>query len=377
MDTNQIYQLVNAVNQEAFGAQALSVKDTAGLVSLGNTILSSNTNTEAFLNTLVQRIGRTIISYRRYRSKLADMVRDDFEWGAILQKIRVHMPEAEADESYGLVDGQSVDHYKIAKPEVQQKFFVTRSPYQFHVTIQKVHLKEAFLSESSMGAFLGAVTGQVRNAMEVTLENLGRITLANMAAEVSNPSNPGLGRVYSLVSMYNQFAQPSEALTPDTAMFVPAFLAYAMQIINETIDGFQELGSYYNIDSIETFTPKEMIRVKVVSPFVRAAETVLQYRAFNEELVSIDSAYQKLAFWQNPDAPMSISIKRASDGTEISMPNVIAMVHDRDALGMYREEEEVATTPINAAGLYYNTYYHAKQLWFNDLSENFVVFTLD
>lgn len=370
MDTNQIYQLVNAVNQEAFGAGGLSIKDTAGLVSLGNTILSSNTNTEAFLNTLVQRIGRTIISYRRYRSKLADMVRDDFEWGAILQKIRVHMPDAEADESYGLTDGQSVDHYKVAKPDVEQKFFVTRSPYQFHVTIQKVHLREAFLSESAMGAFLGAVTGQVRNAMEVTLENLGRISLANMAAEAFHYHNVGL------LTAYNAEALPSVPLTADTAMFDPAFLAFAMRVINETIDGMQELGTYYNDGSIETFTPREMIRVKVISSFVRAAETVLQYRAFNEELVSIDSAYQKLAFWQSPMSPMSISIKRASDGSEISIPGLIAVIHDRDALGLYREEEEVATTPINAAGLYYNTYYHAKQLWFNDLSENCIIFTL-
>lgn len=372
MDTNQIYQLVNAVNQEAFGAQALSVKDTAGLVSLGNTILSSNTNTEAFLNTLVQRIGRTIISYRRYRSKLADMVRDDFEWGAILQKIRVHMPEAEADESYGLVDGQSVDHYKVAKPEVQQKFFVTRSPYQFHVTIQKAHLREAFLSESAMGAFLGAVTGQVRNAMEVTLENLGRIALANMAATTNH--------VYHLVTMYNTAMDATgtdDELLAANALVNPGFLAFAMRKINEVIDGMQELGVTYNDGSIETFTPKEMLRVKVVSPFVRAAETVLQYRAFNEELVSVDSAYQKLAFWQTPESPMEILIKPETLPAEVSLNSVIAMIHDRDALGMYREEEEVATTPINAAGLYYNTYYHAKQLWFNDLSENFVIFDLE
>lgn len=371
MDTNQIYQLVNAVNQEAFGTSELSVKDAAGLVSLGNTILSSNTNTEAFLNTLVQRIGRTIISYRRYRSKLADMVRDDFEWGAILQKIRVHMPEAEADESYGLTDGQSVDHYKVAKPDVEQKFFVTRSPYQFHVTIQKVHLREAFLSESSMGAFLGAVTGQVRNAMEATIENLGRIALANMVGESS------VGRGFLLVTGYNEMVNPSVPLTAETALLDPDFLAFAMRAINEVIDGMQELGTRFNDGSIETFTPKEMIRVKLVSPFVRAAETVLQYRAFNEELVSVDSAYQKLAFWQSPLDPMSISIKRVSDGLVNNFTNIIAMIHDRDAVGMYREEEEVATTPINAAGLYYNTYYHAKQLWFNDTSENFVFFTLN
>lgn len=371
MDTNQIYQLVNAVNQEAFGVQELSVKDTTGLVSLGNTILSSNTNTEAFLNTLVQRIGRTIISYRRYRSKLADMVRDDFEWGAILQKIRVYMPEAEADQSYDLEYGQSVDHYKVAKPAVQQKFFVTRSPYQFHVTIQKTHLKEAFLSESSMGAFLGAIIGQVRNAMDVTMENLGRLAIDNMVVLAANTS-----RHIHLISAYASETS-EEPMAPTAALHDEAFLAFAMRRINEVIDAIQELGVNYNDGSIATFTPPDMLRVKVISPFVRAAETVLQYRAFNEELVSVDSAYQKLAFWQAADSPMGVHVTNETFTDSVIIPDLVAVIHDRDALGMYREEEEVATTPINAAGLYYNTYYHAKQLWFNDLSENFVMFTLD
>lgn len=369
MTTNQIYSLVNAVNEEAFGAQALSVKDTAGLVSLGTTVLSSSTNTEAFLNTLVQRIGRTIISYRKYRNKLADMVMDNFEWGAIVQKIKVHMPDAEEDESYDLQNGGTVDHYKIAKPTVEQKFFVTRTPYQLHVTIQKKHLKEAFLSAAAMGSFIGAVMGQVRNKMEITIENLGKICLANMAAETTH--------VVNLVTGYNTDAAPGTPLTAATALFDPEFLAYAMRKINETIDAMQELGVNYNDGSIETFTPLDDLRVKVVSPFVRAAETVLQYRAFNEELVSIDKGYQKLAYWQAADSPMGINIKRASDGTATAISNVVAMIHDRDACGTFREEEDVSTTPLNSAGLYYNTYYHAQQLWFNDLSENFAIFTLN
>ena len=80
------------------------------------------------------------------------MVMDDFEWGAIVQKIRVHMPDAEADQSYGLTTGATVDHYEVNLPQADQKLFVTRAPYQFHVTIQRKHLKEAFLTES---AYLG------------------------------------------------------------------------------------------------------------------------------------------------------------------------------------------------------------------------------
>ena len=98
MNTEQIYSLVNAVNQQAFGQTALAVADTSSLISLGNTVLSSSTNTEAFLNTLAQRIGRTILRYRDYRNKLSDMVINDFEYGAILQKIKVVMPAAESDE---------------------------------------------------------------------------------------------------------------------------------------------------------------------------------------------------------------------------------------------------------------------------------------
>ena len=81
MNTEQIYTLVNGVNSQAFGQSALTVVDTQGLIALGNVVLSSSTNTEAFLNTLLQRIGRTIMDYRRYRNRLSDMVLDDFgQW---------------------------------------------------------------------------------------------------------------------------------------------------------------------------------------------------------------------------------------------------------------------------------------------------------
>ena len=88
MTTEQIYTLVNEVNAEAFGQNSLSVVDTSSLISLGNTVLSSSTNTEAFLNTLAQRIGRTILRFREYRNKLGDMVLNDFEYGAILKKTK-------------------------------------------------------------------------------------------------------------------------------------------------------------------------------------------------------------------------------------------------------------------------------------------------
>ena len=50
---------------------------------------------------------------------------------------------------------------------------------------------------------------------------------------------------------------------------------------------------------------------------------------------------------------------------------------DHDAMGTFREEETVLTTPVNARAAYYNTFWHERPLWFNDMGENGIVFFLD
>ena len=388
MNTNQIYAIVNEVNAEAFGRDAIDVIDAQGLISLGDAVLSSTGNTEAFLNTLVQRIGKTIISFRQYRNKLADMVVDDFEYGAILQKIRVHLTEAETDPAYGLTDGNSVDPWTVNKPDVEQKLFVSRTPYMFAVTIARKQLKEAFLNESAMGAFIGAIFGQVRNSIEVSLENLGRLCIANMMAEFT-PFTPGAGddtpattlnHEVALCTLYNTARgyESTDAgyVTDENALFDEAFLRFAVKIMKSYSDNFTDMSTLYNDGEIETFTPREDQRLKVLSSFERALETVVQYSAFNEEMVRLN-AFGTLNFWQSAQTADTVKVERASDGVAVTIQNVVGVLYDRDALGIYKRDEDVLTTPVNAKGLYYNTFYHQMELWFNDTSENFVFFTLN
>ena len=166
MTTDHIYTLVNSVAAQSTGHSGIVATDTSSLVALGNTVLSSSTNTEAFINTLLQRIGRTIIDFRRYRNKLSDMVLNDFEYGMILQKVKVVMPEAVDDPTYDLVDGSSIDPWTVYKPTAVQKLFVKRTPYMFAQTISRQALKEAFTSADAMGQFIAAVMGEMRNAVQ-------------------------------------------------------------------------------------------------------------------------------------------------------------------------------------------------------------------
>jgi len=367
MDTTQIYNLVNEVARETIGTDDIDVIDTASLVALGDSILSSSSNTEAFLNTLVQRIGKTIISYRPYTSQLSLLDVGDMEFGQIMQKIKVKMPTAIEDDTYNLVDGESIDMYKVTKPEATQKLFVKRTPVTYTITTQRKPLKEAFTSAEAMGAFIAAVFGEVRNAIELTQENLGRLTMANYIA------NAKPNQVYNLVSLYNTMGH--SVPTGEDALYDEAFLRFAIGKMKNISTKMTTMSELYNDGSEQRHSPLEMQRFMYLVDFMTALETQVNYAAFHDEYVKTATGIA-VPYWQASKSAFDIKVKDADD-QEKTIENVVAFIHDRDALGTYRKEEEALTTPVNAKGRYYNTFWHLDNLYFNDLSENGVIFTLN
>lgn len=410
MAVNQIYTIVNSVVNQALGNTAMSVVDEGDLIALGDTVLSSSTNVENFLNTLVQRIGKTIVSYRRYKSAFSGLVLSDMEYGNIVQKLKVSMPAAEADESYGLTDGYSVDHYKVAKPGVQQKLFTTETPYQLHITIQRVHLKEAFLSGAAMESFISAVFGEVQNKIELSLEVLGRNCLNNYIAEVLYASSVyaaggGLPDVYDKMYRCVLLTQDNNNYTPDViyknyisnnAVVNSSYstseeeLRDSMRKIKTISKQFKFMSDYWNDGTAQRHTPVEDQRLYILSGVASAFETNVEYAAFHREMLTIGD-YEEVPYWQALQSPYAVDVKLASDNsieydvevgytftvgadtfTIVLIP--VAVLFDRDALGVFKRDMWTATTPFNAAGGYANTYWHMRDIWFNDMSENFIVF---
>lgn len=367
MPVNQIYELVNSVAQEAFGGE-ISVLDLQQLVALGDTVLSSSTNTESFLNTLVNRIGRTIFSYREYRNSFKDMAIDDMQYGAIVQKIKMEMPDASEDDAYKLNDGESVDMYKISKPKAKQSLFTKITPYKFFITIAEDQLQDAFTSESGITSLVGMIFGKVRNRIEMTLEQLAIACMNNMVAEVS-----GSAREIHLVTEFN--AETGQSITADTCLNNDEFLRFCIERI-KTISMFMTKPlKLYNDGSITTFTPFENQRLFVLTKLQKKLETVVQYAAFHKEYVSLQK-FKEIPFLQSPTTPLKIDVKKASNGTQVTLDNIVACVCDDESFGVYQKKFTARTTPLNASGLYYNVFYHLRELYFNDLSENFVIFTL-
>ena len=369
----QIYDIVNSVSSQAFGSTALTVVDEQGLVALGNTVLSSSTNTENFLNVLAQRIGKTIIDDRKYESMFKGLVKGKLEWGNIVQKIKFGLMTAEADESYGLTDGNSVDQWKVKKPIVKQSLFTSDTPWQIHVSIQDAHLAEAFTSAEAMGSFIQGILTAFQNSIETAVENLGRTATCNLIAELM-----GTTREIKLVTLYNtaKGLTDTNKLTAATARYNEDFLRFAVAEINKISSKFQSMTKgVYNDGTVETHTPKANQSMYVTTDFESLLETQMQYAAFHDGYVKLDK-FVEVAFWQSIKNPEAINVKKASSGAAVNKTDIVGLLFDDNACGIYQALNKTIASPVNAAGLYYNLYYHSRNLYFNDLAFNAVVFTL-
>lgn len=367
---NNTYAIVNEVTAQALGTNALAVIDNQSLIALGDEVLSSATNIENWTQTLMERIGRTIISERRYNRQYRRMLRDNFQWGAILQKIKVDMPEAEQDESYNINNGDSVDHWKVNKQTVHQKLFTSQTPWQLHISVKRIELERAFTSEVAMNSFVGAKFAEVQNKIDLALEQLSMNCVNNYIAEVSDTA-----RKINLLKRYNDLMGTS--LTSAKAFTDDTFLRFAVKEIKLVSDRFTRMTKgIFNDDTTTRHTPYELQCLYISSDYERSLETVTQYQAFRDKYVQLEG-YETIPFWQSMEEPNAISVKKASDGETVTINNVLGVLFDFEALGTYKSKMWTANTPLNAAGGYINYYYHMLDMYFNDLSENFVVFTVE
>lgn len=389
----QIYTIVNEVAQQAMGATAIEVVDNTGLIALGNTVLGSDATKNNFINALTDRIGRTIVSFRAYHSHFPDFERDSIEWGNILQKLKIAMPKAEEDQSFNLIDGTSVDQYKINKATVNQLLFSNEAPWQTHITVHLEQLEKAFTSTTDMGAFISGMFGEVQNRIELAMENLSMDCVNNYIAELKaragSTVNPN--RVYKLVTLYKEETGVDHTTEPLTALDDENFLKFTVRTINRISATMEYMtsgvfnapqntgieGPTENEKNIYTrHTPKSEQRMMLFIDMVNALKTNINSKAFNMEQVAIDIPFKTVPFWQSVESPASISVKCASGVSTEEITEVMGILYDREAMGTFKKKYKSLTSPVNAAGQYYNVFYHMITMYYNDLTENAVIFLL-
>lgn len=373
----QIYTLVNETAKESMGEKAIAVKDVSSLIALGDSVLSSATDTENFLNTLVDRIARTVFSVRRYESDTEGMVRHPFEFGCIVQKIYVDMPEAKQNNSWEIGKGGYTPVFApVIKPEAKQKLFNGITTWEVDVTIPDYMLRTAFLNETSMATFIDAIFTAMDNMITLALENNANLTRASFIARKLKGAKP-CGAI-NLLHEYNTLT--SASLTVESAMMNAEFLAWASRAINLWVKRMSKMSVLFNEEGYKRHTPKDKIVVNLLQDFTSACDTFLGANTFHDELIKLPM-YDSVAYWQgagdsfdfNDTSAINVKI---DESTTIAKKGIIGVIYDYEAMGVTLNERR-STSERNNHDEYTNYYNKANIGYFNDMSENGIVFYLE
>lgn len=375
---NQIYSIVNSVASQSMGSAAISAVDASSFIALGNSVLSSQTSTNAYLNTLVDRIGKTIFSIRSYQTADRDIVREPFEFGCILQKIYVDMPEARVNNSWNIgSNGYTPEFAPVIKPTVKQKLFNAISTWEVAVTIPDEILKTAFTSETAMAVFIDAIFTAMENMMQLAMENNINITRASFIARKLN-ANSACGAI-NLLANYNNLT--GEHLTVATCLRDLGFLKYASQQIKLWTDRMVKMSTLFNDEQgYKRHTPKDLQVLDVLADFATSSDIYLQANTYHDELVKMPY-YNVVPYWQGSgegyafDDTSAVNIKIDAN-TTVNKSGVLAVLFDHDAMGVTIKDRR-ATTERNNHDEYTNYYNKANIGYFNDMSENGIVFYIE
>ena len=383
MNVKQVYELVNAATKASIGETAVLNEDLTNVVDVGEEIFNAGA-VDNYVKALVDHIGKVVFVNRPYSGGVPSILMDGWEFGSVLEKVQVDIPEASENETWELVDGQSYDPNIFYKPSVSVKFFNSKVTFELDQSIAQRQVRESFSSASQLNGFVSSLENAVDKSMTIKMDALVMRTINNMIAETvydeyntaDYDGSSGV-RAVNLLYLYNENKEAGEKLTADDAVTNPDFIRFAAFTMDKYMARLARASSMFNVGGKVRFTPRDLLHIVMLSDFQSAARVYLQSDTFHKELVALPNA-ETVPYWQGSgtdygfDSISSIDVK-SSAGHTVKMSGILGIMFDRDALGVCNLDRRT-TGNFNPKGEFYNYFYKFDAGYFNDLNENFVVF---
>lgn len=385
MKVKQIATILNTViNPEQIGETAVVNEDLSNIVDVGKVLTAAGTfgeNFDNFTKALIDQVGKVIFVDRVYTAQGPNLLRDAWEYGSVLQKVRCDLPDADDNKTWSLADlanGSTVDPFVITKPTVKAKYFNSKTTFEVPITLAEEQVKEAFKSPSDMNRFMSMIENRVLMKRALCTEAMSKRTLNNLIAQKIHANT----NVVNLLKDYN--TAYNKTLTAATCLSDPDFLKYCAKTIMMYKKYIAEASMLYNNDGYVTFTPEDRLEFTVLSEFSKDLQVYMYADTYNKEFVQLDG-YSEVAYWQGSGTNNAfneiskIDVKAlTADGTEftVSQKGVVAVMYDRDAAAICNENARV-TSIYNPKAEYWNYFYKYDCAYMNDTAENCIVFIID
>lgn len=381
MNVTQVATLVNTATKETLGLEAIQTDDLTNIIDVGTALFNANA-LDKWVGALVNQVGRMVFVDRVYRGSAPSVMMDGWEYGSVVEKISFELAEATENDTWDLTDGETYNQDVFTQPKVSVKFFNSKTTFEIPISIAERQAKQSFQNATQMNAFVSGLYNAIKRSLQVKNDSLVMRTINNFIGETLHADYPSAeystkSGVKAINLLYNYNVGRIDSLTVENAMKDKDFLRYCAYQLQLHVDRLSSLSTLFNIGAKDRFTPREMLKIVALSEFYAGASVYLQSDTFHNELVKFPEA-ETVPFWQASgtdyifDSTSAINIK-TSAGNSIEAGGILAVMFDKDALGVTNKNERV-TTHYNAKGEFWNDWFKCDAGYFNDFNENFIVF---
>ena len=376
LKNEQVASLCNDSLKNTLGENATILnEDLSNVGDIGIDLANANAYGN-FLENLMVATAKYIFRFRPYSSKAPNVLRDNNEYGQLIQKIRSKLPALSNNQSWDLQDQASYDDNVYIANDAEVTIFKERVTFEVRKSITNEQIKNAFTNAQELGSFVSMQFGLVENRLTLALDDLIYMTINKYMGELIHANK----NVRHLLTEYIANVPGADStLTSDTCWYDEGFLIYAGAEIMDTVGLMQRYSVEFNAEGFETFTPADMLHTYLSAKFVANMDTYAKADTFNAEFLKLPR-HEKFEFLQGlGDRSIkdrtTIDIK-VTDGTTVKKEYILGFLFDHDALGVNHNEPSVETKYIRS-GQFTNYWYKEVLGTFLDLSENAVLFIAD
>ena len=379
--------IVNALYKEMTGATDIAVVDASNIVDIGKT-LQKVTSVDSIYKSIADKVGKVVVKNKLYTGKFPNLLRDGWEFGSIMETLRVKPYTAVNDPSHNPSNGSyPLTDYQAGG--VVAKYFTDYDNFEFVYWKPTDQLWSAFNSMDEMVRFLGAIEVAVANSLTVRLQGLAKTAINNMIAQTIHADFPNTAsenynansyaRSINVLKLYND--STGSSLTVENCRQSAEFLKFFVKLVMNTYDRLQDMSKIFNIDGEDTFTKAEDIDLVVLSTVANDIKVNMQSDVYHKDLVSLPN-YETVPYWQASGTSydesvigeIKVTIKTGDETTAtVELPGILGVMFDKNAIGINCEKRKTTTFyhPDLDQTKFFDKYFAQ---YYNDFSENFVVF---
>lgn len=394
---NQLSTVLTEITNQATGVTNITPVNTQSFIAVAQTALE--TGYDPLATAISQVLAKTIFSVRPYTRKFKGLNVSNQRYGNHVRKLLTIDKPFENDDRLQLVDGESIDQYRVNKPKVLQTNFYGANVYQKSVTIYKDQLDCAFSSPDEFASFISMIMQNASDMIEQAHEETARATINNLASgvytmekETGIPMAKANGgrRAVNLLTLYNQMNGGSLKVA-DVFMSenFEGFVKFAFSTINTIADLMTDRNTLFCSQlkdyPVIRHTPKNCMKFYLYTDFVNKINSEVYSSVFNPDFLKLVD-FERVNYWQSVLDPSSIKNKPAvlspagtiyntTQAREFS--NLVGVLFDEEAAGYTTVNEWSQPSPFNARGGYYNQFWHFTDRYWNDFTENAVIFYIE